>query len=247
MNALLLLAALSIGQVKDGWWNEGPHRVLWRMGQPVEAVHLVSGTKFIYGPTGWVQEGPQKFLFGAEEYERSPKRNRITITDSQGTRDVTVEDVKIKLGREDLTDDSCRFYLTVIGTPQETAQIKADLEAHPALTPFKERVRVQIYDPSDPKTERTKWAIQHHYAAGKPSIQLQDCDGVVKMRRESYPGPVAFAAALTNTIGKREPDPRYDPKKDATGDPSLAQIPMPALALGGLLVLGLLSKPRSAP
>jgi len=104
----------------------------------------------------------------------------------------------------DLTDDTQKLRLTIIGAEPERKTVLRDLSTHPALMPYRLHLLVQDY-PAD------HWAVKTggFYADGKPTIYLQAPTGMVLHRQVDYlDGAEGLAVAI------RKADPSYDPKKD---------------------------------
>lgn len=121
-------------------------------------------------------------------------------------------------GDGQLTDDSGKLRLTVIGQDADRKQVLTDLASNPTLAPFKDRYLIQDYAPDS-------WAIARcgFHADGSPVIYIQDPTGKVLHRQDSYLGADKLAEAL------RRADPSYDPSKD----PNVLN-PKPAPAPSGL-------------
>jgi hypothetical protein len=105
--------------------------------------------------------------------------------------------------RGELTDDSQKTRLTVIGSDAERQAVLADLEKHPALHAVRDLVMVQSYDPRH-------WAVADagFRVNGRPTIYLQAPSGRVLHRQDEYRGPDKLAEAI------RRADPLYQPDKD---------------------------------
>lgn len=103
-----------------------------------------------------------------------------------------------------LTDDSAKLRLTVIGTEPDRKAVVGDLRAAPALAEFRERLLVQDYPPEH-------WAVRDagFVTTGKPTIYLQAPSGKVLHRQDDYQGG---AEELAQAI--RKADPNYRPEKD---------------------------------
>lgn len=143
-----------------------------------------------------------------------------------------------------LTDDSAKLRLTVVGTKEECDKVEGDLKTSPLLTPFKDKMLVQCYRPTD-------WAVAgvNLPTDGKPRIILQgppDKDGKAPVlhSQPDYDGPDGLAKAL------RKADPSYDPKKDPDlrhppllpGLPDLAEVPPIVWLVAAVGVLAALKK-----
>jgi hypothetical protein len=126
---------------------------------------------------------------------------------------------KAVTGGGSLSDDSDRWHLTLIGTPDECRRVADDVKAHPALAAWKDRLLVQAYRPD-------AWAVKgvNLPAGGRPTIVVQEAPGPngkarVLHRQDDYEGG---AAALAGAL--RRADPNYDPRRDT----DLRQQPPPA-------------------
>ena len=107
------------------------------------------------------------------------------------------------IGAPKLADDSQRLCLTVIGADAERKPVLTDLKTSPALLAWKDKLKVNSYDPSH-------WAVKNSgfFTGGHPTIYLQRADGHVLHRQDEYHGSDALTSALRNA------DPAYDPKRD---------------------------------
>lgn len=152
-------------------------------------------------------------------------------------RDCCRQDVIDALtGDGQLTDDSGKLRLTVIGQDADRKQVLSDLASNPALTPYRDRILIQDYSPLD-------WAVSRvgFKTDGRPTVYIQRPDGKVLHRQDSYTSAADLAEAL------RKADPNYNPANDPnlnkpTPVPSPAngswwdQIPADAKYIGGFLL-----------
>lgn len=119
-------------------------------------------------------------------------------------RDVTKEEAFRAL-ESAVVDDSTLPWLTVnLADPEIRKRVLGDLESHPSLAPWKNKILVQDYSPDH-------WAVAG--VGHRPGLIFQSprgTDGRAKVlfRIEQYQGPEALAGAL------RKADPNYDPAKD---------------------------------
>lgn len=138
-----------------------------------------------------------------------------------------------------INDDSKHARLSCIGTDAECKQLESDVAANPAFKGLE--FTFQSYRPTDPMIRDVG------VAPGHPSVYLQQPDGKVLARWESYAG----AEKVAGEIRKR--DPNYDPNKDPrpdkpvpTPDPKKPTDPFaginPIWIIGGLIVLALFKK-----
>jgi hypothetical protein len=114
----------------------------------------------------------------------------------------------------ELPDDSKAYRLTAIGKPEDTAAIVRDVASSPDFADLRSHFTFQAYTPDDPMISDLG------FAPGSPSVYLQQPDGKVLARWESYtPDSVA------GEIRKRKPD--YDPSKDPNPlkKPTLPSVP----------------------
>ena len=103
-----------------------------------------------------------------------------------------------------LTDDSGKLRLTIVGDAELRQRVRADLAAHPDLLALRDRLLVQNYSPEH-------WAVAGVGFA--PGITLQpapDANGKapVLFRAVVYQGPEHLAEAI------RKADPNYRPEND---------------------------------
>lgn len=127
-----------------------------------------------------------------------------------------------------LPDDSRLPHLTIIGNADDRRAVADDLAHHPALAPWRDRLRVQSYDPDH-------WAVANlgFVNTGSPTIYLQAPGGRVLHRQDEYRGPERLAGAL------RKADANYRPDADADLDPTPARVHIPRGAWVGLAALSL--------
>jgi hypothetical protein len=140
------------------------------------------------------------------------------------------EQARQAIGDPRLPDDAGRLRLTVIGDPQATARVTADVAQAPMLAEWKDRLVVQSYAPEHWTVARSGFVT-----SGKPTIYLQAPTGQVLHRQDDYAdGAEGLARAL------RRADPAYDAKKDPDlrqrlfgPHLGLASIPVPVWILAG--------------
>jgi hypothetical protein len=107
-----------------------------------------------------------------------------------------------------LVDDSRKFHMVVIGTPDEQASVRARLDS----VLLKDLVRdfhVSYRSPDD-------WSVkgQGFDLTGHPSIMLELPEGQAVWQAKNYPGDEAMVRGISETKGKlRNPDPNFDPSK----------------------------------
>jgi hypothetical protein len=118
------------------------------------------------------------------------------------------------LAGDGIVDDSTHLRLSCIGTKEECQPIIDDVANNPAYKG--QNFTFQAYRPDDPMVKEIG------LVPGKPAVYLQQPDGKVLARWESYAGPEQTAGAI------RKADPNYDPSKDPRPDkPS----PLPDMAI----------------
>jgi hypothetical protein len=108
-----------------------------------------------------------------------------------------------------LADDSGKIRFTVIGSVEQRRQVLKDLDAHPALSAFKELFVVNAYSPE-------QWAVSRagFVTNGTPTIYVQAPDGTVLHRQDDYVGGADSLAAALGRSAERKPNPDYQPAKD---------------------------------
>jgi hypothetical protein len=110
-----------------------------------------------------------------------------------------------------LLDDSAHLRLSCIGTKEECQPIMDDVANKPQFKGL--NFTFQAYRPDDPMIKDI--GVQ----PGKPAVYLQQPDGKVLARWESYVG----AEQVAGEIRKR--DPNYDPNKDPRPDKPAPIVP----------------------
>lgn len=188
-------------------------------------------------PEGCTVEDDGTLNFGVRQATSSDGPPRYWVAGKPAAR----QEVLALLGAGGkVPDDAGQCHLTVIGTEDQRRPVLHDIDAAPALAPWKGRLKVQSYDP-------THWAVARSgfFVAGAPTIYYQAPDGRVLHRQDDYAGGAeALAGAL------RRADPSYQPQSDPDrrrSDPSgPASLPWsaPAAAVGALVLL-LLSRRSS--
>lgn len=124
---------------------------------------------------------------------------KYLLNGQEVTRRVVIE--LLEQGR--LADDSKHWRVTVIGTEAERAPVMADLSAHPALAPWRDKILAKGYPPGH-------WALRPGFATGgKPTIYVQSPAGQVLHRQDDYEG-----GAETMAEALRRADPDYRPDRD---------------------------------
>lgn len=136
-----------------------------------------------------------------------------------------------------LADDSGKLRLTVIGPEANRKQVLTDLEMSPALAPWKGKLLVQSYAPEH-------WAVARvgFVTGGQPTIYLQQPEGKVLHRQDSYEGG---AEALAEAIRKADPNykPELDKDKRKADVPPISEWPVWIFVVAAL-GLGLLLAPQ---
>lgn len=150
--------------------------------------------KPIYG----VVEGPSR----RRSWRRGPTRYSLN-----GRAISRMRALELIRGADTIPDDGNLPSLTAYGPSRD--RIAADLQAAPALAPYRSQVLFQSYDPSSPLS----WPIKQGHKEGPGDhICMQMPDGQVLMRLESYPGPDGLAVEIAE--GMRRRDPNYNPNND---------------------------------
>lgn len=156
--------------------------------------------------------------FGIDRSRINGRHERFMLNGREISRAEAIE----AIGGAGLVDDSNKLRLTIIGTEAERACVLADLNG-----PLKDMAAdylVQAYSPND-------WAVAKagFVTTGKPTIYIQQADGVVLHRQDDY----ADGAAGLRTVFERlrKPDPNYQPAKDND------------LRRGGVRLLDILARP----
>jgi hypothetical protein len=177
------------------------------------------------------------------EWDKVSTKERTTIGGTVVTKSQGLQYIEgLPNGRGDhIPDDGRWLRVTAIGAPAETNTLAEDLQKDPKLLPFKNKYVLQLYDPMDAKTA---WAVDRagFVTEGHPSIYVQESSGKTLARLDHYPGPAGMATVLSASL--RKVDPSYDPKKDSDPTKPL-NLPLPAVVLGGCLLLLLLFGKRA--
>lgn len=126
--------------------------------------------------------------------------------------------------------DALRPWLVLVASAAECVRLTTDMLTAPALSPYRDRVRLQTYQPGAPMlTDRDGKQLYG------PGLSVVLADGREAHRQESYTSAEQLAEAL------RKSDPLYDPKKspDLTRPtlPGLPDVPPEYLWTGGLAAL----------
>jgi hypothetical protein len=122
-------------------------------------------------------------------------------------RTASKQEVQSRLARPAggaVPDDAARPRLTVIGPEPERRPVLRDLDTHPALAEWKNKLLVQAYPPDHWQVARAGFLT-----AGRPTIYLQTPGGAVLHRQDDYSGG---AGALADAL--RKADPSYRPERD---------------------------------
>jgi hypothetical protein len=153
-------------------------------------------------------------FFGVDR-DKISSGERYRIGDREVTKHEAIEQLGAASGT--IPNDAANLRLTVIGSEEDRHHVLDDLTKSPALAPWKDRLVVQDYGPTD-------WAVAGvgFVTSGKPNLYVQHPDGKVLLRLDEYPGPEALAEAL------RKADPNYRPDQDPNGQPK----PQPTDASG---------------
>jgi hypothetical protein len=144
----------------------------------------------------------QTLNFGIDERKLGERGKRNRYSTNDGKEITKSETNQLLRGDGELPNDSTYDMLAVIGTPEQCDKVKKDIDSDPSFAPLRDKLLVQCYQPEDEMVKRKG------FAAGSPSIYLQDATGKTKWREVEYRGP----KILAGEIDKRRPD--YDPNKD---------------------------------
>lgn len=169
-------------------------------------------------PTVKTADGDEP-LFGVDSSKLtgSPRYRINGIPVSEVDASAAIDGAPRPVGAPQLPDPAGKIALTVIGPDPDRAAVLRDLDTFPALQRFRDRLVIRDYRPDH-------WHVSDagFKRDGAPTIYLQDDQGTVLHRQDTYRGPAELATAI------RRVDPQYDPAKDpdanASGLPSLASI-----------------------
>lgn len=155
---------------------------------------------------------------------------RYTLNGRAASRADAVQAV----GRPALPDDAGLRRLVVIGPRELRARVVADVNAHPALAPWRGKLVLTDHDPGHWHVARVGFVT-----AGRPTVYVQAADGRVLHRQDDYDdGPEGLAAALRRIDPQYRPEADVDLRKTAAPAPlSLPALPWSAWALAGAAVL----------
>jgi hypothetical protein len=177
------------------------------------------------------------------QWDKISKKERVTVDGTVVPKTQAMRNIEgLPNGKGDQVPNDGRWLrVTAIGAPAETKPLAEDLQKHPKLLPFKNKYVLQLYNPAE---AQTAWAVNRagFVTEGHPSIYVQEASGKTLARLDHYPGPEGMATVLFASL--RRTDPSYDPKKDPDPTNPL-NLPLPAVALGGCLLLLLLFGKRS--
>lgn len=134
----------------------------------------------------------------------------------------------------DIPDDADRLAVTVIGTKAEQDQVRQAIASTPDLLALRPQVVEQYYSPDDPMV-----SPEYGFPRGNPAILVQDTNGAVLCRADSFTG-AADLLAMVGEVRRRKPnyDPAKDPKPGKGGDgPNI-------LMLAGILAAAVIAAGR---
>jgi hypothetical protein len=182
-------------------------------------------------------DGAGKVERRAENYGLESGKIPQSPTYRLNGRDVPAEAAIRALAGGDLTDDSGKLRLTVVGDPALRKQVLGDLANAPALAGWRERLLVQDYEPGH-------WAVAGVGLAPGVTVQAAPDDagrGRVLVRLREYQGADQLADAL------RRADPGYRPERDpGPAWPGLPAVPREALiGVAAALVILILAGGRN--
>ncbi len=148
---------------------------------------------------------------------------------------VSREEAFQAVGGPSLPDDSGFLRVTAIGSKAETDPVRKDFDSGPDLAFAKQFCHFKTYTADAPMIKDCG------FAEGKPAIYVQQPDGKVLFRMESYD-----QKTLVGALQKRKPN--YDPKKDPTPSKPFnfdwSKVPGWAWALAGVAVVLVLKKDK---
>lgn len=187
----------------------------------------VTGKQVIEQNEQWVTSGVDADKIGRTE--------RYTISGKPASKREVLQALA-----EGLPDDAAKLRLTVIGADeQQRNRVIDDLARDAKLAKFRDGVIVKSFSPDHWQVKRMNFVT-----SGKPTIYLQAPDGRVLHRQDDYDdGAEGLATAIGRVDALREPDPKYDPKKDPdrrkADDILPSGLPMPLIAAVGVGLVAL--------
>jgi hypothetical protein len=168
--------------------------------------------QFTYGVAPVALPAGQTQDFGVETRHLGPPHYRLNGAP------VPRDQAWAALTANSLIDDSGRWRLTIVGESPLRQRVRADLEQHPSLREWRERLLVQDYPPEH-------WAVTSVGLVAGLTVQMpadEQGRGGVLFRCATYPGPEALATAL------RKADPNYRPERDPDPTRSISPADVPA-------------------
>jgi hypothetical protein len=167
-----------------------------------------------------LDESGERLLFGVVPSPHENGHNRYWVNDKEVSRTELYQ----KMDRQ-VTDQSGKPFLTIIGPDSNRKAVLADIEKSPPLKELIGNYRLNAYAPDDWHVARLGFVSD-----GKPTIYVQEPNGRVVHRQDEYHGPDELIGVL------RKANDNY--RKDK--DPNLATIGLVGLPLEAWLVIGLL-------
>lgn len=154
-------------------------------GQPIEMSPLPVPPHYLQPP-------------GGVDRERISPIERVTANG----RPISMAQAHALIGAG-LPADADWLRLTIIGTDADRQRVLDDLNNDATLKELRGKLVVQDYPPEH-------WAVAGagFHTAGTPTIYLQQPDGKVLHRQDSYHGPAELSTAI------RRADPDYDKERD---------------------------------
>ncbi len=213
-----LLLALAGADAPEYEWRPCPdgdpsQRLLFRNGQQVGAWLLLKGYYLPLLPSGeWGPRQPRPPVpppaanFGLDQGKLAGKE-RYLVDGKEVSRAHAVRLLGQDTGR--IPDLAGKLRLTVIGAGRE--QVLKDLDSHPALAGWKDRLVSAGY-----AADHWHVTTAGFVTTGRPTIYVQKPSGEVLHRQDDYQdGPEGLALALERAAGRlRRPSPDYDGKRD---------------------------------
>jgi hypothetical protein len=254
LSLLLVLAAAETARYE--WFpcpdGDPTQLLLFRNGRQVGAWHVMKGYYRALLPDGrWGPKRssppipPPESNFGLDRSKLAGKERYLVAGKEVSRRHVERllqhAGAGPARGNGRIPDLAGKLRLTVIGDGRE--QVLKDLDSHPALVGWKERLVIAGY-PAD------HWHLSGagFVAAGRPTIYVQKASGEVLHRQDDYSdGAAGLALALERAAGRlRKPAPDYDGKADRDERKRLLSwrrpggIPWSVWAVGGAAIVACL-------
>lgn len=156
-----------------------------------------------FAPQAEGRKGPLNFGIVIEKTFNRPQAEYFSAGQTAASH-AFIQAVKDAKSGGSFPDDSGKPHLTIIGSDADRAAVMRDLKGSGPLGSMREDFLVQEYLPDE-------WPVTTvgMPSDGKPTIVLQQSDGKVLYRQNSYAGG---EAPLADALRKHNPD--YSPDKD---------------------------------